>query len=117
MHICNSCGAEFEDPFFKYEPEIHYWLDDKPVEDRWYAICPECGSEDIDVIEYCEYCEEFHRKEEMVSDGICKKCIDEIIRMRQDMVIAYFEDDPDEKEFLAEFCLAHQDKLFGGETS
>lgn len=49
MFRCNYCGAEFE------QPAEHIYRENLDGERGWYtwhmAVCPECGDEQIDLIE------------------------------------------------------------------
>ena len=74
---CQRCRGIIaqEDLNFAWEEELHYWLDDCPVETYVTAHCPCCGSEEIDEAEYCEVCGEPFAPEDL-EDGICKECME-----------------------------------------
>lgn len=72
---CQDCKSIFmkEDVGCRVERDVHYWLDDKPVE-RWCEYhCPECGSVDIQEAVYCDWCGDALRPEDL-KDGLCELC-------------------------------------------
>lgn len=74
-YYCQDCGAVFseEDLLVETVENRHWWLDDCPVE-RWTEYsCPECGSSDVEEAEYCDYCGDAFRPEDL-TDGVCAKC-------------------------------------------
>ena len=93
MYICNDCHAAFDEPGYRVERECHAWLDDKPVREECYPICPECGSENFEEADYCEYCGDVVRKTELIGGCVCEKCLEEIFHGRSDLVRAYILED------------------------
>ena len=76
-YYCNDCGSVFQENEIRVVTgeDRHWWLDDCPVE-RWTELhCPECDSEDIDEAEYCDYCGDAFRPEDL-TDGICQACLE-----------------------------------------
>lgn len=74
---CQRCKEVIsqDDLRFVREAERHYWLDDSPVESYAYALCPYCGSDQIDEADYCEVCGEPFVPEDL-EGGICKECLE-----------------------------------------
>lgn len=72
---CDECHAVFHENEARYETveNVHWWLDDKPVE-RWTVVyCPFCGCEGPVDVSYCDNCgEPFHPDD--LNDGLCKEC-------------------------------------------
>ena len=76
---CENCGELFEEHDARVEvtKNIHYWLDDKPVEEWCDYLCPECGSADIHDAPYCDNCGDAVRPEDLI-DGLCEMCRKEL---------------------------------------
>lgn len=72
---CEDCKAIFikDDAGVRVERDVHYWLDDKPVEEWAEWFCPECGSGNIEEADYCEICGEVIIPEDS-PDGLCEEC-------------------------------------------
>ena len=74
-YYCQDCGAVFseEDLLVETVENRHWWLDDCPVERLTEYSCPECGSNDVEEAEYCDYCGDAFRPEDL-TDGVCARC-------------------------------------------
>ena len=96
-YICRECGYVFEEP--SRVQEIHHEVDGRQVE--IFCVCPNCGDTFFEDAITCGYCEEEYAEDDMVAKLFCKKCIDEMIRCRQDIVKAYIGED---LESFAEFA-------------
>lgn len=72
---CQDCKSIFmkEDVGCRVERDVHYWLDDQPVEEWVEWFCPECGSGNIEEADYCEVCGEVIIPEDS-PDGLCEEC-------------------------------------------
>ena len=74
-YYCECCGAVFPEREIRVEhiENIHWWLDDCPVEQWTEYHCPECDSSDIDEAEYCDCCGDAFNPSDLI-DGLCEKC-------------------------------------------
>lgn len=73
---CNDCHEIFseEEAIYSTVENVHWWLDDKPVE-RWTErLCPYCRSDDLEECEYCDYCGEPFPPGALPADGMCAEC-------------------------------------------
>ena len=53
---------------------VHWWLDDRPVESWVELSCPYCGSQDFVEPSVCEECGEAFPPRELNAEGVCKEC-------------------------------------------
>lgn len=86
MLICADCNNTFEDP--RIRTDLLTVVDHRPYREE-VAVCPFCGSEDIDDAELCPMCDEYRHEDEMVdlSDynthigekytRVCKYCMED----------------------------------------
>lgn len=79
FYYCEICGAVFmeEDMTILRHEEPHGELDGCPSEILYERLCPECGSASIEECEYCDWCGEPFKPEDLV-DGMCEKCRKEL---------------------------------------
>lgn len=55
MYKCEECGEQFDEPNWKAE-----WQGDKEHGGNVnYAICPKCGSDDLQTMGTCPLCDEY----------------------------------------------------------
>lgn len=79
FYYCEICGAVFmeDDMTILRHEEPHGELDGCPSEILYERLCPECGSASIEECEYCDWCGEPFKPEDLV-DGMCEKCRKEL---------------------------------------
>lgn len=75
-YFCDDCKAIFmsEDVHVIVHRDVHYWLDDQPVETSYEYLCPECGSPCISEAAYCEECGEVCLPEDLDENWLCAEC-------------------------------------------
>ena len=78
-YYCKDCGELFPeyDIERKTETEVHWWLDDKPVQTLYYEYCPYCHSDDIAECPTCDECGEYYTPDELDENGLCAECREE----------------------------------------
>jgi len=97
-YICNTCGSVFDEPVTLYERAN--WLTDKPMI-PCEAVCPDCGGDDWEEAYSCGWCEEDFAEVDTVAGLFCRKCFDQILKERPDIVGGFIEE---QKDIFAEYA-------------
>lgn len=73
---CEKCRELFSEDNIHWvvEEEVHWWLDDRPTEQFFFRLCPNCGSEDIEDAPTCKDCGDWFLPEDLDDDGLCIRC-------------------------------------------